>query len=125
MKMCDGEIQEMEFEVEPCLEPKYCAVCWWWAWIKGYHRCLKNAVILLNGVPVCEKCLPDLLKGIYGIRCPGAIICSFFEERKKELEKELEREFGRKIKLECEATEGQWNLRARLKVTMKEQSEEG
>ena len=74
----------MEFEVEPCLEPKYCAVCWWWAWVKGHHKSLKNAVILLNGVPVCEECLPKLLSGVYYV---GAIICDFFGRRRKELEK--------------------------------------
>ena len=106
----------MEFEVEPCLEPKYCAVCWWWAWVKGYHRSLKNAVILLNGVPVCEEHIRPLLNGVY---FPGYIICDFFDRWRKEQEEEWDKEIA-----ECKAT-GQWNLRARLKVTMKEQSEEG
>jgi len=105
----------MEFEVEPCLEPKYCAVCWWYVKAKRRRRRLNHADVLLNGVPVCEEHLPELLKDIYYV---GAVIYDFFENRQKELEEELRRE------IKCEVT-GQWNLRARLKVTIKEQSEEG
>ena len=104
----------MEFEVEPCLELKYCAVCWWYVKAKRRRRHLNHADVLLNGVPVCEEHLPELLKDIYYV---GAVICDFFENRREELEEELRRE------IKCEGT-GQWNLCARLKVTMKEQSEE-
>jgi len=104
---------KVEFEAEPCLEPKYCVVCWWYVKVAQRRKHLNHADVLLNGVPVCEEHLPELLKDIYYV---GATICDFFKKRRKELEEKLRRE------IKCEIT-GQWNLRARLKVTIKEETE--
>ena len=105
----------MEFEVEPCLEPKYCAVCWWEVKAAHPRKSPNHADILVNGVPVCEEHLSLLLKELYR---PNMIIYDFFRRRAGELEKKSEIEVG------CKPSSHRWNLRARLKVTMKEQSGE-
>ena len=101
----------MEFEVEPCLEPKYCAMCWWYVKVAHHPEPLNNAVILLNGVPVCEEHLSMLLKELFR---PNGIIYDFFRSVRRELERSG-------IEVECKPSDNRWNLRARLIVTRKEE----
>ena len=104
----------MEFEVEPCLEPKYCVVCWWYVKVEHIHRPLNYADILLNGVPICEEHLPMVLKEPTS---PNFAVCRYFERRAKELEEKSG------VKVECEPAFFRWNLRAHLIVTRKEEEE--
>ena len=103
---------EFEFEVEPCLELKYCVVCWWYAKVEQRHKHPNYADILLNGVPVCEEHLSMLLRELYR---PNWVIYDFFRKKAREL--------GREMKIECKTSSQRWNLRARLKVTIKEETE--
>ena len=103
-----AEWREKEFEVEPCLEPKYCVVCWWYVKVAHRREHLNHADILVNGVPVCEEHLSMLLKELYR---PNLAIYDFFKGKEKELKG------GSEIEVECKPSSYRWDLRARLKVT--------
>ena len=88
-------------------------MCWWYVKVAHHSEPLNNAVILLNGVPVCEEHLSMLLKELFR---PSGIIYDFFRRKKEELE-------GSEIEVECKTSGNRWNLRARLIVTRKEEEE--
>ena len=55
----------MELEVVPYRNPICCALCWWEVRVAHLHNQLNNAIVRLDGVPLCEGHLQELLTDIF------------------------------------------------------------